>query len=417
MILTTSETIMRKTSDKPYRFIRAKGRPIQVIFQDIPGKRFSAGTTDMYEAVLWAEKFRRERGWRSESPTFREFADDFFYRDSSPNDIRVRDIALGRERKDYYYRRRQKILDTYLIPVLGSYKLSAITPPLIEMTILSLDGVRHELSGQSKRAIYAVLKIVMNDAYRLGLIDHNPACKDLVKLPADTPVKTIRALTPYEQSKLFPLDADCRIAVYGSLLWATYFSIMYSTGFRPGEVRGIEVSDLVSCPRGVVVDISHSVPCTTDEREDRVKTTGRGFSTRTGVLDPITEELVIRLIREKHLGPRDPLFVKCSNKHRYISQWQGNKYFRSACHQLGLTDAEELTQYCIRHTFGTEHKGALGDEVLADLMGHAGGKMLDTYDNRDKAQRVSLADAERDKIVARKSESLTVPLYEKIKEA
>ena len=409
---------MRRRNDSEYRFIRPKGRPIQVVFKNFSTKRYSTGTTDMLEAVEWAVNFMKTRGWSQTAPTLKEYAEYFFVgKDGTDSELRLRERSLGREHKDYYYKAHQRAVSNYLIPTLGAYRLNAITPPLIEMTIRDLKGVRNELTGQTKQAVYMTLRIIMTDAYRLGIIASNPASGDVVKLPAAKPVREVRALTAYEQSRLFPLNADRRIGIYGGLMWATYFSIMYSTGFRPGEVRGMEVSDLVLCPRGVVVDISHSVPSTTDEREERVKTTGSGFSTRTGVLDPIATELVKRLIVADNLGPTSPLFRRKSNRAKYITLGQANAKFRRACENEELVAAARLPQYCIRHTFGTDHKGVLGDETLADLMGHAGGKMLDTYDNRDKAQRVAQADAERDKIITRAQESIAVPLYDTIKEA
>lgn len=410
---------MRRRNESEYRFIRPTGRPIQVVFPNLSTKRYSTGTTNMVEAVEWAVNFMRERGWEKGSPTFEEYARYFFVgKDGADSEYRLRDRSLGREHGDYYYAIRQRKINNYLLPSLGKYRLNAITPPLIEMTIRDLKGVKGPMSGQSKKDAYCVLKLIMTDAYRKGIISSNPASADLVKLPATAPVRAVRALTIYEQSVLFPLSADRRVEIFGSIFWAAYFSIMYSTGFRPGEVRGIEVSDLVSCTRGVVVDISHSVPSTTDRREERVKTTGTGFSTRTGVLDPVATELVKRLVVGDGLTADDPLFLKHSNRAKYISDFQGNSHFRKACRTAGLTDAAGLTQYCIRHTFGTMHKGALGDETLADLMGHVGGKMLETYDNRDKAQRVALADRERDRITARAQESITESFYDKyIKEA
>ena len=398
----------RRVAGKPYRFIVHKNRAIEVIFDSAPSKRVSTGTRDMLEAVLFAEKRMQSEGRGNGSTLFRTFAENFFNR-TDEDSFRARLERQDKARKDSSYKGHQIRLDKYVIPYFGDYRIDSITSLMCEKFVEQLPKT---LSGAYRCSIYYTLRYVLLDAERHGLIARCPADGDLVGLPKKTPVKTVRALTSYEQSLLFPLDADKRIGLYGGLIYATYFSIMYSTGFRPGEVKGIQVGDLWVGSRGVCVDVTHSVPSDTNMLEDRVKTTGKGFSARTGVLDDIAVELLSRLIRQKQLGPQSPIFRV--RQESYICVRTCNLHWRAACTSLGLDEAAKMTEYCIRHTFGTERKGVIDDKTLADYMGHSGGVMLSTYDNRERDQRLAQADAARDKLTSVKPTPIAQPFYEKV---
>lgn len=398
----------RRVADKPYRFIVHKDRAIEVIFDAAPSKRVSTGTKDMLQAVLFAEKRMESLGRGSGSTLFRIFAEGFYTR-TDEDSFRARMERQDRPRKESSYEGHQQRLDKYIIPYFGSYRVDSITSLMIEKFVEQLPKT---LSSGYRVSIYYTLRYVLLDAERHGLIARCPADSDVVGLPKITNKKAVRALTSYEQSLLFPLDADKRIGLYGGLLYATYFSIMYSTGFRPGEVRGIHVSDLWVGSRGVCVDVTHSVPSDTDKLEERVKTTGKGFSARTGVLDDITVDLLRRLIRQKSLGPQSPIFRV--RKDSYVCIRTCNNHWRDACKSLGLDEAAKMTQYCLRHTFGTERKGVIDDKTLADYMGHSGGVMLSTYDNRERDQRLAQADAARDKLTAVKPTPIAQPFYDTV---
>lgn len=72
-------------------------------------------------------------------------------------------------------------------------------------------------------------------------------------IPSQKVVYERRCLTTYEQKILFPNDKEERVKVWGNITYATYFSVMYDTGFRPGEVISLRACDVYQTPRGYAV--------------------------------------------------------------------------------------------------------------------------------------------------------------------
>ncbi len=408
--------------EREYRLIKPKDRNIQVIFNDFPAKRYSTGTRDEYEAHQWAVEWLSHRGRGGSVPYFKDFAKKFFTRTNDATAFRNRDRARGVERSDNYYIQRQHNTDNYLVPFFGNMRLDAITSLEIEDFLYQLKGKRQEeLSSAYKLSLVDTLSLIIRQACQLHIIDYNPCSKDYLALPVRKPVREIRALTKYERETLFPIvytggavdvlaSADRRVEVWDGVFFAAYFSVMLSTGFRPGEVKGIQGSDLYIVGDKTIVDISHSVPSCSRTLVERVKTSNSGYKTRTGYIDPVSAELIRRLQKERCLPEDGPLFIWL---HNYVAVSTANDRFKTTCLSLGLEDAARLPQYCIRHTFGTLNKGTIPESVLADLMGHAGGHMQETYDNRDKMQRIAQVAAQSGSINQDKAAPLIRGFFEK----
>ena len=392
---------------RQYRLLRPKDRNIQVVFEDFPCKKYSTGTRDELEAHQWAQQWLDRRGKSGQAPYFKDFAKDFFTRTDDSTAFKVRDQIRGVQRNFRYYSDHQSHTDHYLIPYFGNMKMNAITSVEIEDFLYTVRGKQgQELSSRYRLSILDSLSLIIRQACQLHILEHNPCSRDYLALPVRKPVREVRALSRYERDTLFPVcykmeggekvvdvaeTVDKRIEVWESLFFAAYFSVMLSTGFRPGEVRGIQCNDLYIVGSKTVVDISHSVPSNTTELIERVKTSNSGYKTRTGYIDPVAAELIKRLIKERCLRMDGPLFILQKD---YVGVNTANLYLKATCKRMGLNEAAKLSQYCIRHTFGTVNKGNIPEAILAELMGHAGGHMLETYDNRDKMQRIAQVGAQ-----------------------
>ena len=70
-----------------------------------------------------------------------------------------------------------------------------------------------------------------------------------------------------------------------------------------------------------------------------------------------------------------------------------NKHFKCVLKKLGLYH-EGLVQYCLRHTYTTERRGDMPDELLAISMGHT--KLRKDYDHQKAQDLIRRLDAERD---------------------
>ena len=110
-----------KTGPKLYRFKQRKGRSIQVVFHHLPGKEISTGTTDIVEAVAFAEEYLKRDGLKGTDDrdlTVEEYAKDFFSRrDKDSYFYRMK--RLGKTREDQYWKNSQGYVDNYIIPFLS----------------------------------------------------------------------------------------------------------------------------------------------------------------------------------------------------------------------------------------------------------------------------------------------------------
>lgn len=393
----------RKKPD--FRLVVHSSRPISVEFALLPGRRFSTGTRLKREAKAWAESFiasgRLEEAMKSgrrRIPTLGEYAKDFFIR-TDASSYHTYNVRHNRTISDYGYRQRQDLYDNYVEPRFGDRRMDTITAREIDQWMTSLKGVVvHDLSDNTRNKILCTLRIVLGFAVYQGVLQNNPA--EGVRPINERPKWLRRALSQKEQALLFPPDAQRRIEIWGSLMWALYFSILYDTGFRPGEVAGLSLSNIYKTSNGLAVSTSQSISWVTNEVQQRVKTTGHGVSERVGLLGDITAELLVEYIEANHdelKAQKDgsPLLLMDPNraKHRYVNIAASNKRFKAVLKANGL---EVCTQYCLRHTHMTELRGELSDRVLAISMGHV--KLRDDYDHQKAEQLIGQLEASRSAI-------------------
>lgn len=373
---------MNKTSvKKPYRFVERSDRNIQVIFRHLPGKVFSTGTRDITEAVRFAEEFLETEGRSAmKTPLFSAFAKDFFIKDDSLS-IKAKHKAFGKMRSNEWYRQQQSNVDRYLMPRFAKYPINSITSLIVEDWIAKLqkpDG--SHLASDSKSKIIITLKLIMDEAIRRGYISSNPI--DHAYKPKVETENPRRALTLHEQRTLFPAAASDRVDIWDTLMWATYFSFLYDTGFRPSEIAGLRVCDVYKTPGGMGVYTTHTINAKERKPVERVKTTGKGMERRVGLLSDISEKLVLDLIDEEKLKDEDWLFLTSradKEKPSFIYAHAANDHMREVCRKMELK--EDLTQYSLRHTYATYRRGRMDETTLALSMGHSNG-VRDDYDHR-----------------------------------
>lgn len=395
----------RRRKKPDFRLIVHSNRPISVEFAKLPGRRFSTGTRLKGEAKAWARNFidsgRLDENLEPEGngvPTLGVYAKNFFTR-TDASSYRTYNVRHNRTISDYGYRQRQDLYDNYIEPRFGDRRMDTITAREIDQWMTSLKGVVvHDLSDNTRNKILCTLRIVLGFAVYQGVLQKNPA--EGVKAISERPKRIRRALSQKEQSLLFPPDVDRRIEIWGTLMWALYFSILYNTGFRPGEVAGLSLSNIYKTPNGLAVSTSQSISWITKDVQRRVKTTGHGVSERVGLLDDVTAELLLEYLEVNRRalaaqGDDKPLLLMDSNraKYRYVNIAASNKRFKAVLEANGL---EVCTQYCLRHTHMTELRGELSDRVLAISMGHV--KLRDDYDHQKAEQLIGQLEASRSAI-------------------
>ena len=409
----------KRKNENPYRFRdrSGAGRNIEVMFDHIPCKWISTGTKDMAEAVLFAEEFLKNEGKVKSMPTLAEFAKDFFLRTDRAS-LHGRHIAFRKELRPQWYITSQRLLDQYVVTRFGTYPLDAINPVMVEDWLSCINGQSGEpLAGATRLKILQAFRQVMDEAKRLGLIRENPG--RLCMSPSGAPEKQRRSLSIWEQSKLFPDDIEERRRIWWSTMWATYFSIMYDTGFRPQEVSALRTCDIYRTPKGMAVYTAHTMNTELHKPLERVKTSGKGMERRVGLLSAPTEALVLRLVAEEGIAAEDEYLFLMDRRRKdsWVFADTSNKHFKGVCRdELGIDPKDperDVTQYSLRHTYATSRRGAMDENVLAITMGHSRG-VRDDYDHRDAAVVIGQLEKSRDEIFRRQEEPDVVPLSKKL---
>ena len=121
------------------------------------------------------------------------------------------------------------ILNKHLLPTFGLRNMRAIQP-------IELQKYVNGFAGQSKTQINMIVSALQNIfrcAVQDRLLMRSPA--DGLKKPEAKPAEEKRALTDQERARMMEL--------FGTHRYGLYLAVMYYTGMRPGEVRGLKWGD------------------------------------------------------------------------------------------------------------------------------------------------------------------------------
>lgn len=371
---------MKMKNNRGYRFLHRNGKNIEVIFEHMPGRTFSTLTTDEVEAVRFADKMMDEFKPSRKEKTLSEFAEGFF----SPEDphgyrhrLERRNVYYG----DAYFKAHQARLDNYILPTHGQYLLTAIRDVMIEDFILDLVSKRtkKDMDDSTKNKVLSAYRIVLDSAVREGYLDHNPA-KDVKEINERKGGRL--PFTEEEMDKLFPADDDKLIAIWGNLKWATYFSVLKDSGWRPGEAAALSKPNFFPNIHGTELHgiyTEETVSWTTHKIIKRIKTSDKanGAKSKQGFLTEQTARLLSRLGEEVSgdyffsLEEEDmpKSHRKKDHETQYIYAEFANDRLEAAAKRAGV-ELNGRTQYCFRHTWNTFYIGKLPEVARLLLMGH-----------------------------------------------
>lgn len=372
-----------------YRIRERKGRNLEICFSSRPGIWESAKTRDLYEAEEYANSIllNSGRGGYCEHMPFGKFADNFFIR-ADENSYRKKLEAFGKEFDDKYFRAMQGRLDNYIMPRFKDVPINMITTLEVENMYSRLVSCFNgkPLSGDSKNKVRECMSIIMQDAFVKKLIDRNP-CEGSMRVKEHRKSRDILTLEelsllfPEDKSKLFSIwfNEKCQFSEGAPLMWATYFSIMMDTGFRPGEIAGLSKSSF----RNGGVYTMESVNSATKTLKKSIKTTDSGQPYKVGILSDYTQTLLDQLMENT---PGEFLF---QINGRFFCTNTSNKHFKAACKRAGI-ELGDRTQYCLRHSFDTYMLNSIGDDLkqkeVQELMGHTSHRK--EYDHRTADDRI-----------------------------
>lgn len=247
----------------------------------------------------------------------------------------------------------------HIKPRIGAMKLEDVRD-------VHLQSILNDQAGKSASHVKK-LNMVMREMFRRArqsrLIPYDPA--ELLELPNVTQGKR-RSITEEERKAIL------EVAEYHPAgLWV--LTLLY-TGMRPGETAALTWAN---------VDFTNNeihVHAARESGSSRVKTP----KTSAGVRDiPIHADLLPRLL-EAAGGPLDPVFQNRDGKpmddatlHR---RWKaffreldihcGAEVYRNGIKKHAV--AQDLTPYCLRHTFCTDlQRAGVPLNVAKELMGHS----------------------------------------------
>lgn len=141
----------------------------------------------------------------------------------------MEDEVLGSV-KPSSYQTYDHLLKKHLLPTLGSLKLSAVTPAIVQAFVFELENSK--LAGSTIKGAYRLLCAAMKSAMEEGLILKNPCRK--IKVQRSEQIEQ-RVLTQPEQSAI-------RKAISGHQDMPALLSLY--TGMRLGEICALKWNDI-----------------------------------------------------------------------------------------------------------------------------------------------------------------------------
>lgn len=262
----------------------------------------------------------------------------------------------------------------YIKPSIGHMKLKDVRDVHLQRILNGQAG----MSQSHVEKIRRVLRELFSRARKSRLIPYDPA-EDL-ELPAASQ-GTHRSLTDEERAVLLKVAETHHAGLY-------ILTLLY-TGMRPGEAAALNWAD---------VDFKNNmihIHAAVESGSSKIK----GPKTAAGVRDiPIRAVLLPRLQAAKG-PPFDPVFtgeaggrLNSGNQYRLWKSFKramdiemGAEVYRNQIVESKL--AEDLTPYCLRHTFATDcARAGVPLETVRWLLGHADiSTTANIYQHRDDA--------------------------------
>lgn len=154
--------------------------------------------------------------------TVRQFGEQVF--------IPAKLVTISESTRDSY----QRFLDRWIYPVIGSLKITEVSPADISALLLAEQSAGKSHSSCVK--CYAILNVFFKMAYLYDIIDHNPM--DKVQRP-----KARKDELGDDEMDAFTVDEVRYILACleeEPLKWRAYFRLLIDTGIRRGEACGLQ---------------------------------------------------------------------------------------------------------------------------------------------------------------------------------
>ena len=318
------------------------------------------------ETDLKFQNFLAKNRSRRAAPTLKEFVDEIY----RPNFM----YGLAPTTNSNY----EQYLKLNVYPFFGEKKMDEVTVSTVQefynwMAKVGAQGRKNDLNRNTIARIGGLTSRIFKVAYEMNLIRETPFKMTLLRNNGK-PGKHHAALPDSEVDRvkrMLPLIQDQRQRLYMGLLVYTGMRKEEVLGLRweyvnleegYGEVRNVVVYPNKSC--GIVRDTAKTV-----------------YSERTFIIP-----LPLKQLLEPHR--RETGFVVYGEKEEVpLSYSTYQRTYRKAFDFLGLTG--RYTNHDFRSTFGTQLKeSGMSSAMVADLMGHADTRMVETVYARSRHEGV-----------------------------
>lgn len=279
-------------------------------------------------------------------------------------------VVKNRVREKTYldYRDRVRL---YITPAIGNVRIDRLKPEQIQ--VLYNDMIERGLSPRTVRYTHTILRNSLQQAVKWERIYRNPA--DLVDLPRQKK-QEMQSLSP-EQAALF-MDATA-FSPFKAL-----FSLLLTSGMRPGEALGLKWDDIDF--KGKKVTVNRSLTRTKGGgwtlEEPKTARSRRSIPLPSSVIADLKEhrnrqrEKIIEAKQGKY-NNQDFIFAAENGEPMHENHIY-NRHFKPILKKAGLRD---IRLYDLRHSCATLLLSAgENPKVVSERLGHASIVLtLDTY--------------------------------------
>jgi integrase len=278
---------------------------------------------------------------------------------------------------------RRAHLNNYLFKEFGDLPIERLNPVMVEDWLSSL-----KLAKQTKNQIIYSLRMVVSEAHREGIINHDPLVN--IERYSTRNYKARDILTPDDIEKLFPLDAVKFKKVWPVFSDGVMFATMLSAGLRSGEARALQWMDIDFGLSGIYVRRALNIKQVLGEP--------KGKEIRAIPIPLRTVNLLSEWNEATHYDSvNDFVFPDADGNPitRYVALDRFRKGLKSAKIKV---NGRDIVVHSLRHTFNTRMRSRLADGVLRELTGHKSEAMTDRYDHPELIDRLKNLQPQREKI-------------------
>ncbi len=321
----------------------------------------STGQTTKTAARAFCQRLlKEEKLLFSKYISFNEYAKNWWIYDKCKY-IKSR-IERGGSFSPSHADNHRRNMEKHILPVFSKYKLEQITSGQIEKWLFSFKD--NGLSNTTANHNLETLRIMLNEAFRLQFIKHNPikAIKPLIREKKEKSI-----LNPHEIKKLFDMNN------YNEN-WDNYFIFCINilsacTGIRLGEAQALQVENVFN---------EYIRICNSLDRKYGLKDT----KTHDIRNIPIPFAVSQHLVECKRINNTGFIFSNNGGKtpiyHKTITKGLNNALLK-----IGISKEERksknITFHSWRHFFNTTFRTQIPDSILQELTGHKTAEMTDHY--------------------------------------